>query len=173
MNCLQQPLFQENQYEHSCVFMPTLVNIVRNKWSDFDHHRNKMAEILSKIKNIKWYTVDSDKYDEIIIATLKRQSSGMPFLTSSRYYHSGKCYPSYHECFKCFKYNCIHCGEGSNSMYGGKCSERSRCSKLINFYPKLTITVNKPRRIYLFENNEFHYFYLHKNSLCSKDIYGL
>ena len=65
MNCLQ-PCYQEYQYKHSFMFMPTLMNIVRKKWSDIDHHKNNMTSTLYKIKTIKWITVDSDKYDDFI-----------------------------------------------------------------------------------------------------------
>ena len=158
MNCIQ-PCFQEHQYEHSFMFTPTLINIVRNKWSDIDHHRNNMASTFYKIKNIKWIKVDSDKYDDFIGINRTDNSLGMPVLTSSRYCHIGKCHPNYHECIKCFKYNCIHCGEGTNSMYGGRCSKRSRCSKMIDCYPELLTNVIKPRRIYIFKNEDFLFMY--------------
>ena len=156
MNCLQ-PCFQEHQYEHSFMFMPTLINIIRNKWSDFDHHRNNMATTLYKIKTIKWITVDADKYDDFIGINRTDSSLGIPVLTSSRYCHIGKCHPNYHECVKCFKYNCIHCGEGTNSMYGGRCSKRSRCCKMIEYNPELLTNVTEPRRIYIFENKDFFF----------------
>ena len=173
MNCLQQPLFQEHQYSHSCKFFPTLRNVVRRKWCDFDHHRNKMKETLSKIRNVNWITVDSDKYNDFIGI---ENYSEIPFITSSRYGHRNlnKCFPSYNECVECFKYHCIHCGEGTNSLYGGRCSKKSRCSKMINCYPELKEINSKPKQIYIFENNDIGFFFLSENSsLISKDIYGL
>ena len=137
------------------MFMPTLTNIVRKKWSDIDHHKNNMTSTLYKIKTIKWITVDSDKYDDFIGINRTDNCLQIPVLTSSRYYHSGKCLPNYNECVKCFKYNCIHCGEGTNSMYGGRCSKISRCSKMIDCYPELSTNVIKPKRIYIFENKDF------------------
>lgn len=153
-----------NLFSHKLFFYNVLKNIERLKWKEFDFHREKYTSSLNRINNIRWYTVDKEKYDKMFTGKTS-------MLRSSRYCHRTytNCFPSSSTCYECYKYFCSCCGEGTNCMYGESCTNK-RCSSTINKHYKDIFNIeSEPKNVYMYTpQNKF----FDKPSLCSREIYG-
>ena len=133
-------------------------------WTDFDLHRNRMSNVFSKIEQISWIEVDGYLYEKII------NTPKSCFLECSRYCHRSydKCYPNYTECYECFKYWCMSCGKGSNSMYFN--CDGKKCIDYLKTIPGLFD--NNTKRMYVFEYKNKYDFFERKKILRDKETYG-
>ena len=153
--------FQEymNNYNYDLV----MNELTRKFWTDFDNHRDRMSSVFSKIEQISWIEVDGELYENIL------NTLNTCFLLPSRYHHIGKCYPSSDECYDCFKYWCVSCGKGSNSMYF-KCNGK-KCMSYLKTMPSLFDNITK--RMYVFEyKNNLDFFNQKKRIPRDKETYG-
>jgi hypothetical protein len=130
---------------HKYKFMSIGRSLKKRFMSDFEKHRTAMAGVLSKIGKIKWVVIEKDQYERLFCK--KDKENNIHSLLMSRYSHRtlDECYPNSNECIECYKYHCFHCGEGTNCMYGGCCSE-SRCSSNINLCIE---NIKNPKKIYI------------------------
>ena len=148
-----------NKYNYDFV----MNELTKKFWSDFDKHRALMSKVCSKIEQISWIEVDIELYENTL------NTLNTCFLLPSRYHHIGKCYPSSDECYACFKYWCISCGKGSNSMYF-KCNGK-KCMDYLKSIPGLFDKNTK--RMYVFEyKNNLDFFNERKKIPRDKEIYG-
>ena len=140
----------------------------KKSWKDFDYHREKMAGVFSKIKNIKWIEVDNDVYNKL---KYHSDTNEHPLLECSRYSHHKyeKCYPSFDDCYECFKYWCGDCSKGSNSMYFS-CNGK-RCTRFFENIPMIFEVKSIKKRIYIFKNNN-DWFSDTKKILRDREMYG-
>ena len=140
--------------------------LTKKFWTDFDHHRDRMFSVFSKIEKISWIAVDYDLYTKIVNPPINNFSQ----LECSRYCHQSydKCYPSSYDCHECFKYWCGCCEKGSNSMYF-RCNGKI-CMDFLNSIPELV--KNNGRRIHVFERKKEWDFLERKKILRDKEIYG-
>ena len=135
---------------HKYKFMSIERSLKKKFMSDFEKHKIAMTSVLSKIRKVKWVEVEEDEYESLF----RKKENNIYTLLMSRYSHRtfDECYPNSNECIECFKYHCFHCGQGTNCMYGGSCSE-ARCSSNINMYPQ---NIKNPKKIFIFYSN--HHF---------------
>ena len=151
--------FYDERYFHGIFYKPVLLEIEKKSWTELDFHKDKMRSCLNKIRHITWIVVDEDKYN-LIYFPQKMNTNSPPGLTMSRYGHislGDKCYPNSKECVECFKYHCVCCSEGTNCMYGGRCSSR-RCSNTINQISFLKNNIISPKRVYVFDFSNDGFF---------------
>jgi len=139
-----------NKIIHQYCFYPVLKEIEKKCRTEIEIHKEKMESCLYKIRNIHWIVVDNDKYNSVYFPK-KTSENTKPCLEMSRYVHISldECYPNSRECIECFKYHCICCGQGTNSMYGGYCSSR-RCSNTLNKISFFKEDIIIPKRVYVF-----------------------
>lgn len=158
--------------------LSTFLSVLSESCDDFDFHRDRFTPALNDIKNVGWIEVDAVKYDNKfinpIIGAPISELEPPPLLRSSRYGHYSfvKCFPDERTCVECYKYFCPCCSQGTNCMYGERCTTR-RCSIMLNKYHSDIYDIESyKKRVFVYKVNNISFFEEKVASICPRSIYG-